>query len=97
MLGEQVRAMTRGGAVALYLHSGDPFYVAGVVETHDTYVVLDIYPVDGRNAEVRGLDDPERSRSLLINDRLAIPYVNIAYVLVTPPFNRKGREMGFNR
>lgn len=87
--------MVRGGAVTLHMHSGEPFYVAGVIETHESYVVLDIYPVDGRTAKVREPDDPERSRSLLINDRLAVPYTSIAYVLVTPPFNRKGQEMGF--
>ncbi len=69
--------------VEMHLHAGATYQLHSIVETHEGYVVLEIYPAGGRPMETA--------------DRLTVAYEAIAdVVFLRPESDEKARLMGFH-
>ncbi|MGZ8378275.1 MAG: hypothetical protein ACXWZS_10450 [Gemmatirosa sp.] len=96
-LPDDVRAMGRSVTVTVTLLDGSSLYVTRVASAEPGYVVLEVFPLSGRKAEVRAgwREAQERGESIGEVDRATVAYEAIAYVAASYDAPRDAPRVGF--
>ena len=92
-----VRAMERSVTVTLSLLDGSSLYVSRVAAAEPGYVILEVFPLSGRKADLRAgwRETPQPGESAGDMDRVSVAYEAIAHVAASFDAPRDAPRVGF--
>lgn len=89
-------ASPSGVSLILHLYGGETYSVSRIVEYHDTYCVVAVYPAQALSPDTLKQVIPSDHKGNLIFDRMVLPYQAISYVTMTAREPEKKSMLGFS-
>jgi hypothetical protein len=95
---DQINELGAGAArVEIHLYDGSVYSVRTLGKTDNSYVLLEVYPVEGVNDASEAARRKPGGTDEVFFDRVAIPYEAIAQVLLTVKDVERRPAIGFRR